>query len=288
MAGTTSGSPRARMLGAWLRDARETNTDLGVRELARKLEINHPNISRWETGERMPRPEDVAMYLTAVDVSGADRERLINLARTATEPNWLTLGEPGASEALAALVEFEQTAKQITDWSPSGIPGLLQTGDYARAIMTDAGGVPAQERDQRVRVRLSRRDVLTRYEAVPLSAIIGQEALRQVIGGPEVMAGQLRHLLQFGELPSVTLQVLPTGQGWHPGLPGAFELLEFASGRPIVHLEHLRSSLFLYEEPADLEAYMGAGVALRDLAMSPEESAKLIAEVITHLEMESS
>ncbi len=228
------------------------------------------------------------MYLTAVEANGADRDRLINLARAATEPNWLTLGEPGASEALAALIEFEQTAKQITDWSATGIPGLLQTGDYARAIMTDAGGVPAQERDQRVRVRLSRRDVLTRREAVSLSAIIGQEALRQVIGGREVMADQLRHLRQFGDLPAVTLQVLPTGQGWHPGLPGAFELLEFASGRPIVHLEHLRSSLFLYEEPADLQAYMEAAATLRDLAMSPEESARLIAEVITHLEMESS
>lgn len=287
MAGTTSGSPRARMLGAWLRDARETNTDLGVRELARKLDIQHPNISRWETGERMPRPEDVAKYLTAVDVNGAECERLINLARAATEPNWLTLGEPGASEALAALIEFEQTAKQITDWSPTVVPGLLQTGDYARAIMNDAGGVPTQERDQRVRVRLSRRDVLSRRDPVQFSAIIGQESLRQVIGGPEVMADQLRHLKQFSDWPTVTLQVLPTGSGWHPGIAGPFELLEFASGRPIVHLEHLRSSLFLYEEPADLQAYKDAADTLRELAMSPDDSAGLIAELITHLEMES-
>jgi len=287
MAGTTSGSPRARMLGAWLRDARETNTELGVRELARKLDIQHPNISRWETGDRMPRPEDVAKYLTAVGVNGAECERLINLARAATETNWLTLGEPGASEALAALIEFEQTAKQISDWSPTVIPGLLQTGDYARAIMVDAGGVPTQERDQRVRVRLSRRDVLTRRDPVRFSAIVGQEALRQVIGGPDIMADQLRHLLQFGELPSVNLQILPTGRGWHPGIAGPFELVEFESGRPIVHLEHLRSSLFLYEEPADLEAYKEAADTLRELAMTPEESAGLIAELITHLEMES-
>ena len=283
MAGTTSGSPRARVLGAWLRDAREA-AELGVRELAGQLEIHHPNLSRWETGERMPRPEDVSMVLTAVGVNGSERERLINLARAAHEPNWLTLGEPGASEALAALIEFEQTAKLITDWSPVPIPGLLQTGDYARAIMTDAGGVPTQERDQRVRVRLSRRDVLTRRDPVNFSAIIGQEALRQIIGGPDVMADQLRYLLQQSELPTVTLQVLPTGEGWHPGIAGPFELLQFETGRPIVHLEHLRSSLFLYEEEDDLQAYVDAANTLRERALSPKESAKLITDTITTME----
>lgn len=282
MAGT-SGTPRARVLGAWLRDAREA-AHLGVRELATKLEISHATLSRWETSERTPRPEDVAMVLTALGVNGAERDRLVNLARAANEPNWLTLGEPGASEALTALIEFEQTAKHITEWSPAGIPGLLQTGDYARAIMTAAGGVPTQERDQRVRVRLSRRDVLTRLDPVIFSAIIGQEALRQVIGSPEVMIDQLRRLLEFAEWPTVTLQVLPTGHGWHPGLAGPFELLQYDSFRPIVHLEHLRSSLFLYEEETDLHAYVDAANTLRERALNPTESTQLITDTITTLE----
>lgn len=282
MAGTTSGSPRARLLGAWLRDARRA-ANLGTRELARILDLPHSYISRWETAERMPRPEDVATVLTAVGVNGSERERLVNLARAATEPNWVTVGEPGASEALAALLEFEQTAKHLVEWSPLVIPGLLQTGDYTRAIMHD-GGVPQQLITPRVRVRLSRRDVLTRRDAVSFHALIGHEALRQIIGGKDVMIDQLRELLQFAQRPSVTLQVVRTGHGWHPGIAGPFELLEFESGRPIIHLEHLRSSLFLYEEEADLQAYIDASAKIAEVAMSPAESAELIAELITTLE----
>lgn len=281
MAGTTSGSPRARVLGAWLRDARQA-ANLGVRELARTLEIEHAYISRWETAERIPRPEDVAMLLTAVGVNGSERDRLVSLAKAAVEPNWVALGEPGASEALAALIEFERTAKHFTEWSPAVVPGILQTGDYARAIMVDAG-VPPQEIDPRVTVRLGRRDVLTRRNAVSFLALVGQEALRQVIGGPEVMADQLRLLLQLSDLPSVTLQVVPTGQGWHPGIAGPFELLEFESGRPIVHLEHLRSSLFLYENQEDLQAYVDAVTTIRKVAMSPKESGRLIAKTVSAL-----
>jgi hypothetical protein len=222
------------------------------------------------------------MLLTAVGVNGSERDRLASLAKAAVEPNWVALGEPGASEALAALIEFERTAKHFTEWSPAVVPGILQTGDYARAIMVDAG-VPPQEIDPRVTVRLGRRDVLTRRNAVSFLALVGQEALRQVIGGPEVMADQLRLLLQLSELPSVTLQVVPTGQGWHPGIAGPFELLEFESGRPIVHLEHLRSSLFLYENQEDLQAYVDAVTAIRKMAMSPKESGRLIAETVSAL-----
>jgi hypothetical protein len=250
------------------------------------LELPHPYISRWETGERMPRPEDVAMVLTRLGVNGSERERLVNLAKAATEPNWVTVGEPGASEALSALIEFEQTAKRVIDWSPAVIPGLLQTGDYARAIMRDAD-VPHPEIMPRVSARLSRRDVLTRRNAVNFLALIGQESLRQIIGGEEVMADQLRHLLQFADLPSVTLQIVGTGHGWHPGIAGPFELLQFESGRPIVHLEHLRSSLFLYDEEQDLQAYLGAAEKIAELAMSPEDSTGLIADVISTLEKTS-
>lgn len=282
MAGTTSGSPRARVLGAWLRDAREA-ANLGVRELARTLEIQHANISRWETAERLPRPEDVAMLLTAVGVNGPARERLINLAHAATEPNWVTTGVPGGSEALSALMEFEKTSKLITEWSPTVIPGLVQTGDYARAIMEDTGVSPKQI-DARTMLRRSRSDVLTGRNPITFHALIGQEAFRQVIGGPDVIADQLRQLLRFAEQPTITLQMVPTGQGWHPGLTGPFELLRFDSGRPIVHLEHWRSSLFLYDREEDLQAYVDAATIISDLALSPEASAEFIADRISELE----
>jgi transcriptional regulator with XRE-family HTH domain len=282
MAGTTKGSPQLRILGAWLRDAREAKK-LGVRELARQLGIEHANLSRWETAERQPRPEDVSMVLTAVGVSGDDRERLVDFARGINEPNWLTLGDSATSEALTALIQFESMAASFAEWSPLVIPGMAQTGDYARAIMRD-GGVSTGEINARVAVRLSRRDVLTRQEPIHFHALVGAEALRQVIGGVDIMAAQLRYLLEFSKIETVTLQLVPTGHGWHPGLAGPFELLRFPTGRPIVHFEHFRSSLFLYEDESDLQAYGGVVTTMSELAMSPEDSASYIADAISELE----
>jgi transcriptional regulator with XRE-family HTH domain len=284
MAGTSgSGSPRARVLGAWMRDARD-KAGFGVREAARAAGIEHATLSRWETAARTPRPQDVAVVLTAVGAPADERDRLVQFAESATsETNWVTVGDPSVSEALIALIEFEQMAKRITDWSMAVIPGLLQTGDYVRAIFKDSGK-PAAQTAPRVSARLSRRDVLTRVAPVEFRAVLGEEALRQVVGGPQVMADQLRHLLEFAELPNVTLQVLPTGHGWHAGIPGAFELLEYETARPIVHLEHLRSSLFLYQSESDLQAYKDAAVTLRDLALKPAQSAEFIARRKTELE----
>jgi hypothetical protein len=223
------------------------------------------------------------MVLTALDVNGPDRERLVEFARGINEPNWLTLGDSATGEALTALIQFENMAESFAEWSPLVIPGMAQTGDYARAIMRD-GDVPSGEINARVTVRLSRRDVLTRQEPIHYHALIGQEAIRQVIGNAEIMAAQLRYLQEFGAIETVTLQVVPTGHGWHPGMAGPFELLRFPTGRPIVHFEHFRSSLFLYEDESDLQAYGGAVTTMANLAMNPEDSARFIAEAVEKLE----
>jgi transcriptional regulator with XRE-family HTH domain len=270
----TSQTPRARYLGAELRDAR-SNAGLGVRQLARQLGIGHGKISLWENGKKIPSTEDVASYLAAVGVTGDERERLLELARLAEQPNWLAIGIPGIAEELAALMEFERTAEAIIDWSLVLIPGVMQTGDYARAIM-DVQPMA----DTRVAMRLGRRDILVRRNPVQFTALIGEYALRQPIAEPDVMADQLRHLRQTAELPNVTIQVIPSSTGFHPGLMGPFVVLKFPKAKPIVHLEHHRGSAFIFEDD-DVAAYLDAAeIIRREVAMSPEESAGLIAEVI--------
>lgn len=272
-----SQTPRARFLGAELRDAR-TKADLSVRELARRLGIGHAKVSFWENGKKIPTTEDVASYLTAIGVTGEERDRLLEMARLAEQPNWLLAGVPGIDAELGALMEFEKTARAVMVWAPLLIPGLLQTGDYARAIM---GNSPSA--DTRVAMRLGRRDILTRRHPVQFTAIIAETVLREAITEPEITIAQLDHLRRTAELPNVTVQVMPSRAGYHPGLAGPFVLLEFPKAKPIVHLEHHRSSAFVFDDD-DVTAFAEVAERLRGLAMSPEESSGFIAELLNEME----
>ncbi|MEV0050866.1 DUF5753 domain-containing protein [Saccharopolyspora shandongensis] len=183
---------------------------------------------------------------------------------------------------MAALLDFERKASHITDVSPLLIPGLLQTGDYARAIMV-TGEVPAAEVETRVLVRVGRREVLTRRNPAKLLALVGETAIRQKIGDLQVTLDQLQHLLTVAEWPNVDLHVIPSATGWHPALEGPFFLIDFDDEQPIVHLENRRAALFFHEE-ADVAAYRIAVDRVMRLAMDPAESMKFIAGVSRELE----
>ncbi|MDA3627558.1 helix-turn-helix transcriptional regulator [Saccharopolyspora sp. WRP15-2] len=278
MAGTT---PKARALGAELRRARE-ESGLGLRQLAAKLGTSHATVSRWENGARSPKPEDVAAYLAKVDASAELRAELVELARDPDGSHWLSVGMPDQHRQLAALLEIEREATKITTVSPLLVPGLLQTADYARAIMT-VGEVPNDEIDMRVAVRLGRRDAILRKDAAELRAFIGEPVLYQLIGGSSVMADQLRALLKCSEMPNVELRVIPMRSEWHPGLEGPFSLDEFEDRGPVVQLENRVSALFLHE-PDEVGAYVHAVDKIAAVAMSQAESVELIGDAIGRTE----
>ncbi|PKW18468.1 hypothetical protein A8926_6555 [Saccharopolyspora spinosa] len=226
----------------------------------------------------------MASILTAVGAGAAVRDRLVEMARNAAEPNWLLAGASGTRTELTALIEFERTATRILEVAPMLIPGLLQTSDYARTIMS---GLPAHELDTWVTMRVGRRDVLTRRNPAQFDAIIAEHVLYQQIGGPSVMADQLRHIAKMAELPNVFIQIVPSStQTWHLALEGAFILFEFPKASPIVNLEHFRSSVFLYDD-GDIYDYAQAGDSLRQAAMSPADSLKLIARSAELMEEQS-
>jgi len=278
MAGTT---PKARALGVELRKSREA-AGYSVRQFAAMLDTSHATISRWETGQRTPTPEDVAAYLAKAGVSAVTRQQLVDLARDADGPHWLSVGMPEQQRQLAGLLEVERTANRITTVSTLLIPGLLQTGDYARAIMR-AADVPASEIDTRVAVRLGRRDAITRRNPAQLVAFVAESVLHAEIGGPAVMLDQLHALLEHAERPNVELRVIPTKTDWHPGLDGPFSLVEASDRAPVVHLENRISGLFLHE-PAEVEIYRVAVNRVSEVAMSAKDSATLIADVINSRE----
>ncbi|WP_298179456.1 helix-turn-helix transcriptional regulator [Saccharomonospora sp.] len=279
-----STTPKARALGAELRQARE-RAGLGLRELARRLEMSHSVLSRIESGERPPRPEDVASILTALGVHGQAQESILDLSRDTGGSHWLSVGMPELDRQLAALLDFERTASHIIDVSPLLIPGLLQTSEYVRAMMTTAG-LPSHEVEMRSAVRLGRREALRAGNPSRLTAYIGESALYQRIVDATAMREQLRFILELADLPHVTVRIIPAVSGWHPGLEGAFSLLEFTAAPPIVHLETRRSGLFLGEK-ADVDAYRVAIDKVREVALSPADSTKLIADASQEMETTS-
>ncbi|MER7011044.1 DUF5753 domain-containing protein [Saccharopolyspora sp. NPDC000359] len=185
---------------------------------------------------------------------------------------------PEQRQQLSALLEFERTARLITHAAPLLIPGSLQSTAYVRAIMT-AGGVPPEEVETRIAVRVGRREAIMRKdEPVHLKAAIGEAALRQVVGTPDVMVDQLDHLLQLSDLDNVDVRVVPFQSAWQPALEGIFVLIESDEAPPVVHLENRRSGLFLHE-PADIAIYREAAETVFSTALVAAEPKLHIARV---------
>ena len=266
-------SARARGLGAELRDLRLA-TGQSARTVADRLGWSPSTLSRLENGLRSISTEDVAALLVVYQVTGDDRDRLLALAREIDRPGWWETGPAGIPNQLTALIGFEAQASRITDVAMLLIPGLLQTPDYARAVMT-GGGVPAHEVDARVATRLGRQAILTRPLPPHLRVLLDEAAVRRPIGGPTIMAAQLRHLATTAARPNITIQVLPAALGAHPGIDGSYVVLQFDKAPTLVHLEHLRSSLFV-DSPADVQPFLDAADTLATQALDPAASADLL------------
>lgn len=278
----TTPAPRAYVLGADLRHERE-QAGIRVRKLAEQLGLSHSVIVRWEKGQRIPSPESVSAVAVALGLPAATRDRLIQDAKdAAAEPvNSVSVGVAGMADALTTLMGFERIATSITDVSPLLMPGLLQTSDYARMIIGDS-----PDSETRVAVRMGRRDVITRErQPVEYTAYILEAVLHHQGGGP-MHIDQLQAMRKLTDLPNVCVRVVPGDAQTSPAHMGPFVLLEFDKATPVVHLEHLRSSVFLRDQ-GDVEAYKEARADLNEMAMSAEDSATLIADVINRMEATS-
>jgi transcriptional regulator with XRE-family HTH domain len=272
---------RALQLAAVLRDAL-AQRGVSAREAARRLEVSHTWVNDWlsKTDPKPPKSEDVASLLTAIGVTGDEYQRVLQLARS-DDADWLVSGPPGMNPQLASVMECERDATRITVWSPLMIPGLLQTSDYARSVISRGSpNLTAHEVDSMVMVRNARRDILTRRSPVQLDAFIGLPAIHGGVGGRDVMVDQLEHVLATSTRDNVTVQAFDLSGEWFPAHLGQFVIYESEGLPPTVYLEHHRSASFLVDGD-DVAAYQTAADQIRREAMSPSVTAGLIADVIT-------
>jgi transcriptional regulator with XRE-family HTH domain len=275
MTSTRHGTARIRSLAGELKDLRD-QAGLNTREAAAKVGMSASTLNRLENGSRTIDPEEVSALLVAYGVTGVERERLLSLAREVNLPGWWeTSGSGGLPKHLPALIGFEAEATMIVHVSMLLVPGLLQTADYIRGVMSGMG-VRGPDLETRVATRLGRQAVLTRPQPPQYLAILDEAVLRRPVDGAHIMADQLRHIIECAQKPHVDVRVLPFSRGAHTGLDGTYIVLEFDKARTIAYLEHKRSSLFV-DEPDDVAPFHTATDTLLATALGPADSLKFLA-----------
>jgi transcriptional regulator with XRE-family HTH domain len=272
---------RSRELGEGIRAAMK-KTKLNGNDIARKMGWSASKVSRLLSGKRGARPTDVAAVLALCSVIGTERERLLKLCEEQEIPGWLQQHGPHLPKQLRTLMDHEQTMLRNNQLEIVVIPGMLQTADYAAAVMRGDGLLPVEEIEGRVSARLSRQSILARPRPAEFVYFIHEFALRLPVGGPVVMSDQLHELLRVSIRPHVTLRVVPTTAGAFPGMAGAFQLMEFAEHRPVNYLEGQTTALFL-EEPGEIATYRRAIQLLAGIALTEGQSREMIATLATEL-----
>lgn len=276
-------TPRARALAKELREARAA-TGMALAEVAEALGWSEAKVSRMETAKRSVKPADLEALLNVLEVRGEDRRHLLKMAHQAQTPNWWELGRE-LSQLQSAFVDSEQRAERITHVSLTLVPGLLQTRPYTREVMETAG-VDEGRVEEKVAFRQMRQGVLTKRKPVALHTFMDEAVFWRGVGGPRIMAEQLRHIASIGEAENVALRVLPRGAGAHAGLSGGFVLFEFSRSRPIVFLESATSGA-LVDRPDDVALFQETAALVEKQASSPEASRGILDSYVQQYESET-
>lgn len=273
---------RLRRLAAELRSLRATS-GLTRETVVDRTGINAATLYRIEHGRVRPQTRTLRTLLDLYGVDQDQQAELVALLRDARQRGWLHAFQSELPEHYTTYIGFEGEAHSVWNYESLFIPGLLQTEDYARAVIR--GGLPNASRDEverRVEVRMERQALLHNENPLHLWSIVDEAALRREVGGPEVMQAQFRYLMEVSELPHVTFQLIPFDAGAHPGMPGSFILLQFGDAAipDVIYVDTMAGELFL-EEETDVRRYKLVFEHLRAVAASPEASLSLVTSAIT-------
>jgi hypothetical protein len=236
------------MLGGQLRRMRES-AGFSRADAGWQIRASESKVSRMELGRVGFKERDVSDLLELYGMGDEDeRVRLMELARAANNPGWWSRYGDVLPAWFTNYVGLELAATMIRTYEVMFVPGLLQTEEYARSVVQlGKSFLPEPEVDQRVALRVTRQQILTRPNPVKLWVVIDESVLHRPVGGPDVMRAQIEHLLEWSQRPNITLQVMPFSSVGYPGAGGSFSLLRFAdSDLPdVVYIEHASSALYL-------------------------------------------
>lgn len=276
---------RRRRLAAEVRRLRE-RAGLREEEVAERLGWSSSKLSRIELHRTGLKPPDLARLLELYQVSEAHREELLALAREPRRRGWWEAYSDTLPEEYAAFIGLEAEAESESAWAPDIVYGLLQTEDYARALIGAHMGssISPGDIERRVQTRMVRQHVVTRDEPITLSVVLDESALLRLFGSKSVMRHQMERLVEASQLPNVNLHVLPL-TGLHPVGTGGFVILKFTpahgtSLHDVVYIEQLIRSAIYVEDEDDTQEYSRAFDRLIGEALDPAKSRKLITKTM--------
>lgn len=248
--------------GSELQRLRQT-ADLSQRELAKATLISHQMLGAVERAERTPRKSFAAK---ADEVLGA-RGGLLRL--------WPG-NQDGYPRGFKEYVELEQEAISIQDFQAQVVPGLLQTREYASAVLR-AGWPPSEneELERLLEMRIARQRILHRERPPLMWVVVDEGVLRRPVGSREVMDAQLEWILQLAERPSIRLQILPFAKGVHAAMDGSFKVLDMGKGEQLAYTETPGSGRVSIDFDEVEKCTLRFG-ALRSLSLSPDESVDFV------------
>lgn len=263
---------KRRRLRAELRNAR-TAADLTQDQVAEAMEWSPSKIIRIEAGSVGVSTNDMKALLRLYHITDPTRvDELLALARVARERS---ATYKGASPRLLQFIDYEAAASAIHMFQTVLMPGLLQTEEYARAVIsTLSPDISDAEVEALVRLRMKRQELLARTDPVELLFVIDEAVIRRQVGGEDVMRRQVRHLVEMANRKNVTLEVVRFGAGAHPGMQGPFVIFEFpdAEDDDVLYLETSQGDLIIRDEPDELAIHAERLAALRKLSAKPKDS----------------
>jgi hypothetical protein len=284
--GSSVGDPTVLkiLLGAQLRRLRETagvtRDDAGYH-----IRASGSKISRLELGRVSFKERDVSDLLDLDHVGGEQKDQLVQLTREANATPWWQKYREVVPDWFQVYVGLEEAATLIRVYEVQFVPGLLQTEEYARAVvMQGSPGLLPDEVDNRVNVRLGRQRLFAKENAPRLWAIVDEAALRRPMGGRDVLAGQIKRLMEAVSEPNITLQVMPFKYGGHGAEGGAFTIMRFpeADLPDMVYMEYLTGAHYI-DKPDEVEVYAAVMERLSVAGTSPEKTRDILADILKEL-----
>ena len=273
------------LLGAQLRRLRErvgiTREDAGYH-----IRASGSKISRMELGRVSFKERDVTDLLEFYGVTDpAQIESLVQLTREANAQPWWQKYQDVVPDWFAVYVGLEEAAQLIRVYEMQFVPGLLQTEEYARAVVLQgAPGLEPEEVDRRVALRMGRQKLFGKDNPPRLWAIVDEAALRRPMGGPNVLAAQIERLMDAVGEPNITLQVMPFRYGGHAAEGGAFTIMRFpdADLPDMVYMEYLTGALYL-DKPDEVERYAAVMERLSVAGTSPDRTREILAGMLKEI-----
>ena len=273
------------LLGAQLRRLREA-AGISREDAGYHIRASGSKISRMELGRVSFKERDVIDLLELYGITDhSERDKMMQLTHEANAPAWWQKYQDVVPDWFAVYVGLEEAAQLIRVYEVQFVPGLLQTEEYARAVVQQgAPGLDPAEVERRVAVRMGRQQLLGKDSPPRLWAIVDEAALRRPMGGREVLVAQIERLMDAVSEPYVTLQVMPFRYGGHAAEGGAFTIMRFpeADLPDMVYMEYLTGAHYI-DKPEDVEVYAAVMERLSVAGTSPEKTRDILGDILKDL-----